>query len=58
MVLDQRRNLPVVMVATLPMEPLSALLALNLTESDNGFEVAPQSVPPTTVPPTTVPSAL
>lgn len=64
MVLDQRRNLPVVMVATLPMEPLSALLALNLTESDIGFEVvcfqvAPQSVVPHPHPPpiTPLPSA-
>lgn len=40
MVLDQRANLPVVMGATLPMEPLSALLVLNLTESSIEFEVA------------------
>lgn len=40
MVLDLHANLPVVMVATLPIEPLSALLVLNLTESDIWFEVA------------------
>lgn len=52
MVLDQRANLPVVMVATPPMEPLSALLVLNLTESDIGFEVARFRDAPVCGPPT------